>query len=259
MCLTYDIHLAATKISRDATEKLAVLGFERDQFVNLTCCHTGEYHGTYRGSELLPNEVLWQQINAILEADGDKFSGYLEQEMTEPKFRGLIEGRGPAMPPALPQLKIEDCPASKHKSCDLHVGINLTASDKLAVRLLDGLNLSSVDKDVPNQGQRRVYTITFESLLDGERVFAAFYEYLRSVPGLRGKLKLEKIVRNIRIPADAAVLPIATSEAVAVWLPKLLEINRRPRGTRAPSSTSNVLSTVQTLSGGATVTHGTAG
>lgn len=211
----FDMHLAAASISRDTVVKLAQHGFKRDEFANLTFCHTGDYHGTFRGATPLPSKQLWEDICALLEAD-EGFSGYLEEESCgeqwRREFNGLSSGSGEHLPPVL----MTTCPAGMRKACDIHMALYLDSSPISAVEFMNSLGCASVDRVGP-EGVRRVYTITCESLEDGRQLFAELSDHLSRVNGLNGRMKLEVTTRHYRKPADAMTLPIATKDAVAAW------------------------------------------
>lgn len=219
----YDLHLSAALISQSTIASLNQLGFVRDEFANLTFCHTGEYHATYRGSNRLPDDGLWDSICFLLEND-ERFSGYLEEEANESAYRRELFGAGFLMPVLLPPIGLVECPAGVQKVCDIHIGISLSGSGEQAIEYLKQLELSSVDKPSAD-GIRRVYTLTCESLEDGERLFLWLSQHLSAVPGLKGTIKLEKISKHFRRPEDATTLPIATMEAVSAWFSKLPEAN----------------------------------
>lgn len=212
----YDLHLAAANISPKTVSILGHLGFVRDEFANLTYCHTGDYHGTFKGSIRLPNKDLWNKLCDVLGAD-EKFSGYMEEELTVDDWRGSLSGEGGVSDPApLPPVATITCPAGRRKACDIHMAVYLDSSTPAAVELMSGLQVSSVDRPGP-EGVRRVYTVTCESLADGKRLYTALYSYLSSVRGLRGRMKLEVTTKHYRKPADAMTLPLATAEGVAAW------------------------------------------
>lgn len=212
----YDMHLAAAEISKHSIDLLQKKGFVRDEFANLTCCHTGEFHGTFKDENLLPSDELWSEICSILEFD-EQFSGYLEEEVTETEWRRVLFGQSSQSPENLPQINLIECPAGRHKACDIHIGINIETSLPSAIKYIEQLQCSSVDRPSP-EGIRRVYTITCEVLEDGELLFLKLYKHLSAVEGLYGRMKLEKTTRHYRKPDDAVTLPLATNEAVTEWL-----------------------------------------
>lgn len=211
----YDMHLAAKEISPNVVRALSEAGFQRDEFANLTHCHTGQYHGTFRGTIPLPSRELWDEIRSLLENDNG-FSGYLEEEMCTDEWRKPLSGQGSAIADYLPPVHSITCPAGMRKACDIHIAVFLESSDDAAIDYMRRLEASSVDRPGP-EGIRRVYTITCESLADGRRLFTELYSHFRNVPGLHGRMKLEVTTRHYRKPDDATTLPIATKENVTAW------------------------------------------
>ena len=211
----YDMHLAANSISTATVAKLFENGFRRDEFANLTYCHTGDYHGTYRGDLELPSRELWERICGLLDAD-PTFSGYMEEESCDADWRMRLHGEGFDSSDYLPSIKMIPCPAGRRKACDIHMAVFLDVSNSSAIDYMTALGASSVDRPGP-EGIRRVYTITCESLADGRRLFTALYSQMSEVPGLLGRMKLEVTTRHYRKPIDATTLPIATKEIVAAW------------------------------------------
>jgi hypothetical protein len=212
----YDMHLAANAITPKTVAQLAEAGFQRDEFANLTYCHTGDYHGTYRGQLTLPDRNLWNHITLLLERD-EKFSGYLEEELCTEDWRRTLgnDNLFEAIEP-LPPVNMIKCPAEIRKACDIHMAVFLSRSSQVALDYMARLQASSVDRP-GDEGIRRVFTITCASLADGRQLFTELYYHLSRVPNLHGRMKLEVTTRHYRKPADAVTLPIATKEDVASW------------------------------------------
>jgi hypothetical protein len=213
--IEYDLHLAASRISPHTVTKLSVLGFRGDGFSNYVRCETGEYHASFTRTERLPDDNLWRSACLLLERDAC-FSGYLEMEEEPFEFRGVLLGTSSSWPPSIPAIPISRCPAEPRKACDLHIGIELSQSTSDAIARMDQLEISSVDKST-SRGTRRIYTVTFTSLDDGEDAFSILLERLNTIPGLRGKMKLERVVKCFRKPPDATTLPIVPTEAAKLW------------------------------------------
>ncbi|TSC78482.1 MAG: hypothetical protein G01um101429_755 [Parcubacteria group bacterium Gr01-1014_29] len=212
--MEYDMHLAATKISQKSIHALEHLGFQRDEFANNTRCLASEYHGTYRGTRELPDDTLWEKTCKILLSD-KTFSGCVEEEAITDEIS--IEGTNITMPAPVSPLRIEDVPTGKHKACDIHMRIDLSASLPEAIEQLERLEIASFDKPTP-EGIQRVYTVTCETREDGECLFIALSRYLRSLPRLRGNMKLEITTRYLRYPDNAITLPITRHDAVTAWI-----------------------------------------
>lgn len=208
--------MIAGRLGFKQIRQLERLGFRRDEFANNTRCVASEYHATYRGMQQLPDDGLWQAVGNLLLSD-ETFRGCLEEESMEPGYECEFDGKATALPAVLPPLPLIDVPAGKHKACDLHIGINLTASTPTAIGHVEQLQVASFDKPIPG-GVRRVYSITCETPEDGRAMFKVLAEHLARVPGLQGKIKLELTTRYMRHPDDAPTLPLTTTGAVADWL-----------------------------------------
>lgn len=211
----YDLHLAAARISSETVTELSALGFCRDGFSNYVRCETGEYHASFKHTESLPDDGLWQRVCRLLQRD-ERFSGYLEMEEEPHESRCILFGESVCEPLPLPPIPMARCSAKVSKACDLHIGVELSESTMHAIERMDRMEVSAVDKKTC-RGTRRVYTVTFESLEDGEQAFSILRRHLTTVPGLRGKVKLERVVRCLRKPLDAITLPIVTRQAGRLW------------------------------------------
>lgn len=216
MGLGWDIHLSAFRIAPATVKRIEHLGFARDEFANNTRCLASEYHGTYRGKRQLPDDGLWNETCQLLLADGI-FRGCLEEESIDPRHQREMDGKGCLAPSLLPQLRHKEVPAGKQKACDLHIGVELGRSPPAAIEQLESLKIASFEKPIPD-GIRRVYTITCETVEDGEKLFDVLQRHLSQVPDLRGKMKLERTTRCFRHPDDAPVLPLTTREMVSEWI-----------------------------------------
>jgi hypothetical protein len=219
----YDMHLAAERISRDSIAKLTEIGFTRDEFANLTHCHTGEYHATYRGAIPLPDEGVWARTTAVLNGDA-RFSGYLELEATPLELLRTypvpVLGSLPPLPPAVGMV---ECTADLRKAADVHIGVMLEQSTPDALSWFDALHTAYVEKPTP-AGTRRVYTVTFEAADDAKLFASTIDGHLKRLPGWVGKMKLEVIKRQLRKPFDAVTLPIARTFAVADWVAAMSDV-----------------------------------
>lgn len=211
----YDLHLAAAHISPTTVTELSALGFCGDAFSNYVMCETGEYHASFKHHKSPPDNGLWQRVCLLLESDVT-FSGYLEMEEEPFEFRCALFGERPYLPLPLPPLPLSRCLPEMSKACDLHIAVELSQSTADAIERMDRMEVSAVDKKT-SRGIRRVYTVTFESPDHGERAFSILRRHLTKVPGLRGNMKLERVVRYFRKPLDATTLPIVTSQAARFW------------------------------------------
>ncbi|MCI0654629.1 MAG: hypothetical protein L0Y39_09150 [Methylococcaceae bacterium] len=211
----YDLHLAAAQISLKTVTELSALGFCADGFTNYVRCETGEYHASYNNTMSLPDDGLWERVCLLIENDGN-FSGYLEMEEEPLELRCALVGERSCLPILLPPLSPARCPSEISKACDLHIGVDLSESTIDAIERMNRMEVSAVDKKT-SRGVRRVYTVTFESTGDGERAFSILRRHLTTAPGLRGKMKLERVVKCFRKPLDATTLPIVTGQAAQLW------------------------------------------
>jgi len=196
-------------------EVLERVGFVRDEFANSTRCVASEYHATYRGGICLPDDHLWSGTCITLQSDSD-FIGCLEEEEYQDTDVCLIEGSQEGEIQTLPPLECAIPSRDKHKACDIHIGIERSWSDAV-VHCMEHLECACFDKPTAD-GVRRIYTITCESIGDGRQLFDTLYDLLKCVPGLCGKMKLERTIRFLRVPDDAPTLPISTEESVDSWL-----------------------------------------
>lgn len=216
----YDLHLSAYQISNNSIKEFEKLGFCRDEFANNTRCEVTSYHGTYRGEKYSPNSAFWNQLYQILEGDYF-FSGGLEEEEFDTDkilyFDGLENiGENRILPP----IYTEQPKANLYKACDIHISVDLEKSDLNSLQFLEALEIASFDKPKENK-IFRIYTITTETLENGEKLFAILSTYLKQISCLVGKIKLERTTRFFRKPADAKTLPMVLSSSFDEWLNKL--------------------------------------
>lgn len=219
MLLRYDIHLSAYTIARKTIVGFEELGFTRDLFTNNTRCETTAYHGTYRGSAVLPNDSLWAQLVALI-GDDESFVGGLEQESysTEDIRQIATNDRGSHITIAPFALCF---PRPGHyKRCDIHVNMSLEKSSPESVSLVERLGLASFDKP-QSDGVHRVCSITCDDLSAGAILTDALCEYLSRIPHLSVKVKFERTDRFLRVPDDAPTLPLLDAESVMAWVASL--------------------------------------
>jgi hypothetical protein len=225
-----DLHLSAHHVAQPTIRLLEILGFGRDTFLNNTRCIPSEYHATYRGALPIPNDDLWHQICAVL-SDSDSFAGTLEEELISPDDRFAFQYSGDA--PSLRSgdiseysFKLSAVPAGQYKACDIHLSVLLDATSEDALEGLDALGFIAFDKPSAD-GDRRIFTITCESLDDGYYALALLRKLLPTLGRLSGKCKLEKTTRFLRIPNDAPSLPLITHDEVLKWGVWLQSAQRR--------------------------------
>lgn len=219
MNLKYDIHLSAYSISQDTIKKFEQLGFQRDLFANNTRCEVTAYHGTYRGNEHLPNTDLWEKLCAILEND-ISFSGGLEEEEFDTDATINFSGSGVEVKPHLPAMETEQPAPNVYKACDIHINIDLENSDPECLKHLEALQVASFDKPKDSKIYR-IFTITTETLEDGNKAFSIISDYLKGLKGIKGKIKIEKTTRFFRKPANAYSLPLTNSSSFQNWIKQI--------------------------------------
>jgi hypothetical protein len=223
----YDLHLSIYRVSQATINSIEKLGFTRDEFANNRYCDTTVYHGTYNGTEELPSDNLWNKLESIFIAD-ETFIGSLEEEESFPEYTYSIKNsallNSLKMKNNLPSFPSYRTPAGVSKACDIHINFSLENSSEESIKRIEELNLASFDKPQVD-GIHRIFSITCETIIDGQALFKYFQEYLTMMPNIDVKLKFEATRRFLRIPKGSPVLPIANSQDVRSWL-KLSENTR---------------------------------
>jgi hypothetical protein len=167
--------------------EVEALGFRRDEFTNNTRCDTTAYHGTFRGSRVLPDNRLWKDLEGIFSAD-DSFVGGLEEEEFVPAETVHLTGTSRSSPSLSSPLAMSQPTAGTYKACDIHININLPKTSQAALKFVEVLELASFDKP-QDDGVHRVFSATCESVESGRALFQTLSQYLLRVPGLVGKMK----------------------------------------------------------------------
>lgn len=220
MSKKYDIHLSAYSISRESVQQFEDLGFERDLFANNTRCETTQYHGTYRGQIDLPDDSLWNKLCSIMNLE-TTFSGSLEEEIYDANatiyFDGKVENSKSVE--KLPKIGITQPNISEYKACDIHININIDQSIQKTIEFLECLEIASFDREEEKQ-LHRIFTITCSTTSDGILILQTLKNYLRSIIGLVGKIKMEQTVRHLRLPINSPQLPLTNSTMVKDWINK---------------------------------------
>lgn len=216
MPATFDLHLSAYRLASETIRKVEALGFKRDEFTNNTRCDTTVYHGTFRGSRILPDDSLWDQLERVFRGD-PSFVGGLEEEEFDPMDIVQLNGTSLAWPRSFRPLGMSRPVAGTYKACDIHININLGVTMATALHAVEGLELASFDKP-EHDGVHRIFSVTCENVESGRRLFMALSSHLRRVPGLVGKMKFEHTTRCIRVPLDAPALPLLSDRNLADWL-----------------------------------------
>lgn len=214
--LNYDIHLSAYSISKETIKKVEKLGFCRDEFTNNTRCETTEYHGTFRGDIVLPNDKIWEKICKVL-SDDKKFSGGLEEEEFGKNDVVFFDNETHNQSlNILPKMTTILPPPNTYKGCDIHISIDMTNSNLSCLDYLEALSIPCFDK--PKNGNiYRIFSITCETVDEGRRVFEFMKTYLGTIPGLKGKMKFEKTTKFFRLPENAIALPLINSLYLSKW------------------------------------------
>ena len=212
----HDLHLSALSISRATCDQLEEIGFVRDQFANNRLCVASAYHGTYAGQRTIPDEGFWRQLCQLLLSD-THFAGHLEEERTARRELISVSSVEPRTKARLLPFTLEPVPCGRYKACDIHLGVELSASSRESIETLEALGMISFERYGGN-GVRRVYTVTCESDDDGHALYEKLCGIVKGQLGFVGKIKLEMISRYLRYPSDVDGLPIVSRESVARWL-----------------------------------------
>jgi hypothetical protein len=221
----YDLHLSAYSISLISIRRLEELGFKRDEFANNTKCEATAYHGTFKGNDVLPSNPLWDKICDILNKDDD-FSGGLEEEEYDEEsiihFSSQKVNNNISLSP-LPIMYTEQPAIGRYKACDIHINIDLSQSALNSLKCLESLEVASFDRQEDN-GVHRIFTITCETILDGLEAFSIIGNYLKCIPSLSGKIKIEKTTRFLRQPIAGTSLPLTSNTAFQDWKKRLEKV-----------------------------------
>ena len=82
---------------------------------------------------------------------------------------------------------------------------------------MEDFNFISFEREIDGV-MRRVYSLTFGNVQHGENVFHKLHELFQFIPGLVGKMKLEKVTRFMVHPDEAGQLPITRDANAEAWL-----------------------------------------
>jgi hypothetical protein len=216
----YDLHLSIYRVSQSTIKSVEKLGFIRDEFANNRYCDTTVYHGTYYGVEELPSDNLWNELERIFIAD-ETFIGSLEEEESFPKqtyyVKNLDLPNSSKTERNLLSFPSSTTPVGVSKACDIHINFSLDNSSEESIKKIEELNLASFDKPQID-GTHRIFSITCETINDGQAIFQYFQEYLKILPNIDVKMKFEATRRFLRIPKGSPVLPIVYSQDIKSWL-----------------------------------------
>jgi hypothetical protein len=212
----FDIHLSAESISPETIVAFEALGFKKDFFQNNRNSKPPHYHASYETHLDGPDDALWDRAISLLKSSPG-FRGCLEEEEfgglrydldTPLRFRRFMRDR---------PFELETCRPGEHKACDLHINIDVDRTLLIALNQMDGFNFCSFDRTVDNE-THRIYSLTFEDVVVGEEVLHRLHRIFQKIPGLVGKMKLEKVTRFMVYPPDAEQLPIVRSTFAKTWL-----------------------------------------
>ncbi len=214
----FDIHLSAEAISPKTVDSLEESGFKKDFFQNNRNSKPPHYHASFRTHFNEPDDALWQRTVVLLTSDPN-FRGCLEEEVFNGELRyhfdshDLSSGASVSITPFV----LQTCEPCEHKGCDIHINIDLQATRPEALGRMEEFNFISFEREVDGV-MRRIYSLTFGNIRHGERVFHRLHELFQIIPGLVGKMKLEKVTRFMVHPDDAGQLPIIRDANAEAWL-----------------------------------------
>lgn len=214
----FDMHLSAEHISREVVAILEKSGFTQDYFRNNRNSEPPHYHASYRMHLNKPENALWESTVALLTGDPN-FRGCLEEEMFSDTLRYEFDTHAVVCPSPLSfkPFVLSMCAVGEHKACDIHINIDLERTHQMALAEMERFNFISFEREVRGN-MRRIYSLTFEDLEFGDRVFRKLYGILKCIPSLVGKMKLEKVTRFLVYPNDANQLPIVRNQDAQKWL-----------------------------------------
>lgn len=213
-----DIHLSAEAVDPATVTGLEGLAFKPDFFQNSKNNKPPHYHASFRTHLGTPDNALWQSAVSLLKSD-PHFRGCLEEEINRDAFRYSLDTVScpPGDMPEIRPFKLETCSRGQHKSCDIHINIDLGVSSDEGIERLEAFNFISFERVVAGI-TCRVYSLTFESLDRGKNVFEALHVLFKQIPGLKGKMKLEEVTRFMAYPEEAEQLPIVRDTFLESWL-----------------------------------------
>jgi hypothetical protein len=205
---TKDMHFSGYVVSNTLITALLAFGFVRDLFTNNTRCATTQFHATYKGDREI-NDELYEEMCILLKKHPDTVAD-LEMESSLPKYRIEIAPT-PQEPLNVSEIitpfSLKDCPIGIKKAADIHIACNVMESSAYAFHFMENLKMVSFDRPLTN-GFKRVYTLTFEDTQEALLWFERFKNVLEKLHMFSGKVKLEFLQKQFRMPEDAPVLPL---------------------------------------------------
>ncbi len=213
-----DMHLSAEAIGLETIVRLEGLGFKKDFFQNNRNSKPPHYHASYRHHFREPNDELWQSAVDLLRSDPG-FRGCLEEEEFSDGLRYHFDTRSltGGSKEVIRPFALETCKPGEHKACDIHINVDLEQTSSEGLKELEKFNFISFEREVDGV-LRRVYSLTFEHIDRGKEVFESLRNRFEQIPGLVGKMKLEKVTRFMVHPIGAEQLPIVRDAFVQSWL-----------------------------------------
>jgi hypothetical protein len=114
-------------------------------------------------------------------------------------------------------LDFSAVPEGIHKSCNIHLSVELGHTSERARTILDDMQFITFEKPI-SRGIRKVYTVTCYMLEDGLIMHSLLRQLITYIGPITGKLKLERTARFFRFPACAEYLPMQTHQQSAIWI-----------------------------------------
>ncbi|MEK7068880.1 MAG: hypothetical protein AAB947_00690 [Patescibacteria group bacterium] len=213
----FDIHLSAELIGRETIRQLESFGFREDFFRNNRNSKPPHYHASYRTHLDAPDNILWgRTVSLLTSAPG--FRGCLEEEsFGDLRYNLNTLSSVSDTKLCVQPFELETCRPGEHKTCDVHINVNMDRTTPDGLEHMEQFNFISFDRTVGKE-TRRVYSLTFEDLTLGEEVFHRLYGIFQNIPGLVGKMKRERVTRFMVSPSDAEQLPIVRTTFAKSWL-----------------------------------------
>jgi hypothetical protein len=206
--LTKDLHFSGYAVSHELITELLALGFVRDLFTNNTRCATTQFHATYKG--IVPiNQKFFEKVCTLMKKYPDTVAD-LEMESCNPRHRIELKPVAREVLESVPHIapfKLIACPVGITKAADIHIACNMADSSAYALHFIEKLEMISFDRPMEH-GFKRIYTLTFQDVLLAIHWFNKLHETLSKLHMFSGKIKLEFLQKQFRMPENAPVLPL---------------------------------------------------
>lgn len=213
---TYDLHISTDSISPSSITALEGLGFIEDEFYNNRNSTPVFWHATFSKHYHEPDDQLWKNILHIVNEDRI-FSGTIEEEKFEGGNRFFYANVNKNDIPSLDPFVLEVCAPGEHKACDIHINVDKNKTPEKIMTFIDELNLISFERTLKDSSHR-IYSLTFETLEDGQATLKLLDSLFSQLSGFHGKMKLEEIHRFHTHPAHTTQLPIVRSNFLKNWI-----------------------------------------